>query len=66
MKRAGIYLVFIGFESVNQETLDEFNKHIIVKELERASNKNLKKHRIYIHGMFVLGSDYDKPGVVKR
>jgi len=65
MKRAGIYLVFIGFESISQDTLDEYNKNIVVEEMVQGI-ENLKKHGIYIHGMFIFGSDSDKPGTVDK
>ena len=63
MKKAGFYLVFIGFESISQDTLDEYNKNIVVEEMVQGI-KNLKKHDIYIHGMFIFGSDSDNPGSV--
>lgn len=63
MRKAGIHLVFIGFESINQETLNEYNKNQKVEEMVKAI-KTLKKNNIRIHGMFVFGSDFDKPEIV--
>jgi radical SAM superfamily enzyme YgiQ (UPF0313 family) len=65
MKMAGIYLVQIGFESVDQYTLDEYNKNLTIEEIVQAV-RNLRKHGILIHGMFVFGSDSDKPGIVDK
>jgi radical SAM superfamily enzyme YgiQ (UPF0313 family) len=58
MKRAGCHTLFIGFESVNPSSLEAMKKKQTVDEIAR-SIKILRKHRIHIHGMFVLGFDED-------
>jgi len=58
MKETGCFNVYIGFESINPETLDFFNKRQGLEDIENCI-KLLKKHSIGIHGMFVLGSDTD-------
>jgi radical SAM superfamily enzyme YgiQ (UPF0313 family) len=58
MKKAGCFAVFIGFESINPQTLDLYNKGQGVADIEN-SIKIFKEHHINIHGMFVLGSDTD-------
>lgn len=58
MKEAGCYMVFIGFESVNPKTLVEFKKRQTVEEV-RDCIERLKREKIHVHGMFVLGGDND-------
>ena len=58
MKRSGCHTVYIGFESVNPESLEGMKKNQTVAEISRAV-KVLRRHRIHIHGMFVLGFDQD-------
>jgi radical SAM superfamily enzyme YgiQ (UPF0313 family) len=65
MKIAGCHTVYIGFESVNPRSLDGMKKKQTVADLVRAV-KVLRRHRINIHGMFVLGFDEDDWTSVKR
>jgi radical SAM superfamily enzyme YgiQ (UPF0313 family) len=58
MKRAGCHTVYIGFESVSQRALDGMKKRQTVADLVEAA-RVLRRHRIGIHGMFVLGFDED-------
>ncbi|OGD18392.1 MAG: radical SAM protein [Candidatus Aminicenantes bacterium RBG_16_63_16] len=65
MKRAGCHTVYIGFESVNPDSLEAMKKKQTVEEIT-AAVKVLHKHRIHIHGMFVYGFDQDDWKTVKR
>jgi radical SAM superfamily enzyme YgiQ (UPF0313 family) len=65
MKSAGCNTVFIGFESVNPESLNEMKKSQKVEDIVRAI-KILRKHHIHIHGMFILGLDHDSRKTVKQ
>jgi len=65
MKKAGCHTVYIGFESVNPESLDAMNKKQTVADLVEAV-RVLRRHRIRIHGMFVLGFDQDDWKTVKK
>ena len=65
MKRAGCHTVYIGFESVNPDSLEAMKKKQTVEEITE-SIKVLHKHRIHIHGMFVIGFDQDDWKTVKR
>lgn len=65
MRKAGCHTVFIGFESVNPESLDEMKKNQEVDDIVRAI-KVLRKHHIHIHGMFILGLDHDNWKSVKK
>ena len=64
MKKAGCHTVYIGFESVNPESLKSMQKGQTVQEMKQAI-KILRKHKIYIHGMFVYGFDDDDWNTVK-
>ena len=65
MKKAGCHTVYIGFESVNAGSLEEMKKGQTVDEIIRAT-RVLRKHRIHIHGMFVIGFDQDDWTSVKK
>jgi len=58
MKEAGFSTLYIGFESVNEETLRLYNKKQNLKNIVQ-SIREIRKRGIWIHGMFVLGSDAD-------
>ena len=58
MKRSGCLIVFLGLESVSQETLDAYDKHQTVDDIAQGIRK-LHEHGILSHGMFVLGADSD-------
>jgi radical SAM superfamily enzyme YgiQ (UPF0313 family) len=58
MQQTGCFSVYIGFESINPKTLEIFNKHQTVNEI-RESIAAFHQKNINIHGMFVLGSDFD-------
>ncbi len=58
MKEAGFITLFMGFESVNQNTLDLYNKKQSLEDI-KDSIIEIHKRGINIHGMFVLGSDAD-------
>ena len=65
MKKAGCHTLYIGFESVNPETLKEMKKQQTVEDIVNAV-KVLQKHRIHIHGMFVYGFEGDDWRTVKE
>lgn len=57
-KKTKCFLFQIGMESINPDTLANWDKSQEVSDIIR-SNKILRKHGIKTHGMFVLGSDSD-------
>ena len=61
LRRAGCYLVFVGFESINQATLDAYQKGIHSRAVLEQAIREFHRHRIMVHGMFVIGSDEDPP-----
>jgi radical SAM superfamily enzyme YgiQ (UPF0313 family) len=65
MRRSKCHTVYIGFESVNPETLKLYNKKQSVEDIEHCI-KQLHKHRIRIHGMFVFGSDTDTVDTIHK
>jgi radical SAM superfamily enzyme YgiQ (UPF0313 family) len=65
MQKAGCHTLYIGFESVNPESLKEMKKKQTVEEITRAV-KVLRRHKIHIHGMFVYGFDEDDWKTVKK
>ncbi len=58
MKRSNCYILYIGLESVNPATLQEFNKKQSVEEIMEAV-RIIHEHGIMIHGMFVFGAEHD-------
>jgi radical SAM superfamily enzyme YgiQ (UPF0313 family) len=58
MRASGADFVALGLESVNQDTLDSFEKSQTVGDIEQAV-KILHDYGIRSHGMFVLGADHD-------
>ncbi|HBO84740.1 MAG: hypothetical protein A2073_07205 [Deltaproteobacteria bacterium GWC2_42_11] len=65
MKRSNCHTVYIGFESVNPETLKIYNKKQSVEDIENCVKK-LHNSGINIHGMFVLGSDHDTVETIRQ
>ncbi len=64
MRRSGGELVYLGLESVNQDTLDGFEKSQTVEDIEQAI-RILHDYGIRSHGMFVLGADTDTVQTVR-
>lgn len=58
MARAGCFMAFVGFESINPRTLSLYNKNQSLNDIV-ASIGALKNASIRIHGMFVFGGDTD-------
>lgn len=65
MVKSGCHTVYIGFESVNPETLKAYNKKQSIDDI-RACIKTLHARGIRIHGMFVFGSDNDTTGTIEE
>lgn len=65
MKEAGCHTVYIGFESVNPESLKAMKKGQDLDEIKTCI-RLLKRRGIHIHGMFVYGFDEDNWATVKE
>lgn len=64
MARAGCDRVYIGFESVNLDSLKTIRKSQTPEDIEDAI-RVLHRHKIKIHGMFIYGIDSDDPAVTR-
>ncbi len=62
LKAAGCYLVFVGFESINDATLRAFNKGNQTRTSCEEAIRTFHGHGIMVHGMFIAGADEDLPG----
>ena len=58
MKDSGCNVVYCGFESANEATLQAYNKRQNVEEV-RKSVRAFHDYGIHVHGMFVVGGDTD-------
>ncbi len=65
MRRANCDRVFVGFESINPHTLERFNKHETREDIEQAIAA-FHRHRVKVHGMFVVGSDADTAETIRE
>ncbi len=65
MADAGCDTLYIGFESVNPETLKLYNKKQEVSQIIDCI-KRVHDYGLYIHGMFVLGADTDTVETVRK
>jgi radical SAM superfamily enzyme YgiQ (UPF0313 family) len=65
-RESGCISLFIGFESLLQENLDNVSKRFVdAKELSILIKK-IQSHGIGIHGSFIFGFDGDDPTVFKK
>ncbi|MFC1851082.1 B12-binding domain-containing radical SAM protein [candidate division CSSED10-310 bacterium] len=62
MARAGCRWVYVGFESINPDTLKSLQKNQGREDIER-SIAVFHRYGISVHGMFIFGSDQDKKEV---
>ena len=62
---ANLNWVLIGIESLNQDSLDEVNKHQSVADIERAGEA-CRAHGIQLIASIVLGIDTDTPEDIRR
>ena len=62
LQEAGCYLVFVGFESINDATLRAFHKGNQTRASCEEAIHTFHQHGIMVHGMFIAGADDDPPG----
>ncbi len=60
MEAAGCRFFFIGFESINNDTLAAMHKSQTKSDIEKAIS-TIRRQGISIHGMFIFGDDHDTP-----
>jgi anaerobic magnesium-protoporphyrin IX monomethyl ester cyclase len=58
MVSAGLRWVYVGFESINDETLKAYHKSQTKTDIENAITV-LHNFGVNIHGMFIFGEDHD-------
>jgi radical SAM superfamily enzyme YgiQ (UPF0313 family) len=63
--KSGCRMLFIGFESINQNSLNDIHKHFKADEYKELIAK-LKNKGIFILGSFVFGFDYDNKSVFRE
>jgi len=65
MRRAGCAHLYVGFESVNDESLALLHKRQALDDIRQAV-RAFHAHGMWVHGMFVLGADTDDVGTIRR
>ena len=58
MKRAGVMRIFVGVESLNQESLNHMTKRQSIADVESAVHA-IRDHGICLHATMVMGFDTD-------
>lgn len=66
MKKSGCFLVLMGFESLNPESLGEMHKTANRSADFEEVISRIYRHRLLIYGTFVLGCDGDNTDVFDR
>jgi radical SAM superfamily enzyme YgiQ (UPF0313 family) len=65
-RESGCVSLFIGFESLHQETLDGVAKGFVPAKDLSGLVKLIQSHHIGIQGSFIFGFDEDDPAVFKK
>ncbi len=63
MAEAGCKVACVGFESINQKTLQAYQKKQTIEDIIHAI-RSFRIRKIKIHGMFVLGGDDDNKNTI--
>ena len=58
MKKAGVYRIYLGIESINDDSLKEYNKRQTLEDIKK-SIKTIYSHDLEIFASLVLGADRD-------
>ena len=61
MQKAGIGIVYLGIESLDQQSLDNLDKNISAQDIGTAIKK-IQNHGLDVHGLFLFGDDEFKRG----
>lgn len=65
MVQAGLRWVYIGFESINDETLESLHKSQTRADIEKAI-RTFHRCGVNIHGMFMFGDDCDTVDIISE
>lgn len=66
MRKSGCFLVLIGFESLNPQSLKEMHKVANAETDYNEVIRRIYKHKLLIYGTFVLGCDGDDTDVFDK
>lgn len=66
LEQSGCKVLFVGFDSLNQESLEGIDKGHNIVEKYATTVKKLHDHGISIHGSFMFGFDHDDPSVFQK
>lgn len=58
MRRTNCGRVFVGFESIDDQVLEEYHKHQTVQDIKNCI-AGYHEHGIAVHGMFMFGAEGD-------
>jgi radical SAM superfamily enzyme YgiQ (UPF0313 family) len=58
MRQAGVKFIFMGIESIDNNTLDHFDKGQTIEKVKKSVGI-IRRYGIHVCGSFVLGSDND-------
>jgi radical SAM superfamily enzyme YgiQ (UPF0313 family) len=65
MKRAGCRLVCVGFESGDQQILDNIRKSLTLDKIRRFA-KDARRAGILVHGCFMVGNRGETPATLEK
>lgn len=65
LKEANFELLHVGYESISEETLRNWNKPVTRAQMLLPS-RQARKHGLHINGMFVVGSDCDTEETIRQ
>ncbi len=66
LEQSGCKVLFVGFDSLNQESLEGIDKGHNIVEKYATTVKKLHDHGISIHGSFMFGFDHDDTSVFQK
>jgi len=59
LRKSGCFAVYLGIESINDETLKELKKRGSTARKNREAVKRFRQYGIWVHGMMMVGADAD-------
>ncbi len=65
LKKAGFFELAMGIEFIEDDDFQAYHKKSTVEDIKR-SIKNIQHHGISVRGLFILGTDNNRPGVGER